>query len=82
MKPLSKVEEEIVKEFQKIYSNLEDDDITKEMAKELHELHEEIQSVKIEKYDDEVIIQFRVSGDDYIHLYLERDEDDECYWRL
>lgn len=82
MKPLGQVEQDIIEQFRELYHNLHSDDITKEFVQELQQLHEEIQHVTIEQpdeEDEEICIEFQLRNADYIHLYLERDEDGDCW---
>ena len=82
MKPFSEIETNLIKQLQTTYANLETDDLTKDLANELKELDEEIQSVTIEQpdeTDEEIRIEFQLRNADYIWIYLERDEDEDCW---
>jgi hypothetical protein len=87
--PLSKIEQEIDKEFERMYENrLEEEDFhdMEGLKQEMKQISPDIADVNIIVTSQEAWIEFILNSPDMMspdryHLFLERDEDDDC-WML
>ncbi len=74
------IEKEITDTMKAIYNHLEDEDINADLLQDLKEISSEIISVSITEHDDdELKIEFALKENEWVFLYLERDEDDDCW---
>jgi len=74
------IEKEITDTMKAIYNHLEDEDINADLLQDLKEISSEIISVSITEHDDdELKIEFALKENEWGFLYLERDEDDDCW---
>ena len=74
------IEKEITDTVKAIYNHLEDEDINADLLQDLKEISSEIISVSITEHDDdELKIEFALKENEWVFLYLERDEDDDCW---
>jgi hypothetical protein len=83
IRPLDEIEKEIETNFKQEFINgisLDDlENSARALKEDLEELSPDITNVSI-MYDDQSLdIIFKIFPDDYLHLFLERDEDGECY---
>ncbi len=74
------IEKEITDTVKAIYNHLEDEDINADLLQDLKKISSEIISVSITEHDDdELKIEFALKENEWVFLYLERDEDDDCW---
>jgi hypothetical protein len=77
---INMIEKEITDTVKAIYNHLEDEDINADLLQDLKEISSEIISVSITEHDDdELKIEFALKENEWVFLYLERDEDDDCW---